>query len=103
MKGHRLTTSLLVSIAIFAVIVIAATGVINSIASVSGQAETEMVYNAVHAATLTCYAVEGAYPPNLEYLKKHYGLTYDEHLYTVIYDAFASNVFPDILVLEGEA
>ena len=47
-----------------------------------------------------CYAAEGAYPPDLEYMEKHYGIRINEKRYQVIYDAFASNLMPDITVLE---
>ena len=49
-----------------------------------------------------CYAAEGVYPPNLAYLQEHYGLQIDEERYTVYYDVFASNLMPDITVLENE-
>ena len=63
-------------------------------------AQTQFVYDAVHNAALTCYAVEGAYPENLEYLRSNYGLAYDENRYLVTYDAFASNLLPEIYVVE---
>ena len=47
-----------------------------------------------------CYAAEGAYPPDLDYLKDHYGLQIDEERYVVRYTAFAENLIPDITVLE---
>ena len=68
----------------------------------SGAAQTEFVTKAVHNAALTCYAVEGAYPDNLEYLRANYGLAYDENRYMVRYDMFASNLMPDISVIEVE-
>lgn len=49
-----------------------------------------------------CYAAEGAYPPNLEYLKEHYGVQVDEAKYTVYYNIFAQNLMPDITVLENK-
>lgn len=49
-----------------------------------------------------CYAAEGAYPPDLEYLKEHYGIQVDETKYTVHYDIFAQNLMPDITVLENK-
>lgn len=49
---------------------------------------------------VACYAVEGAYPPDVEYMRAHYGLTYDESRYIVHYDVFASNFMPDITVME---
>lgn len=45
-----------------------------------------------------CYAVEGVYPPNLAYLEDHYGIEINKKDYFVIYDAFASNVPPSVLV-----
>jgi len=65
--------------------------------------QTEMVYNAVKKAALTCYAVEGAYPSRVDYLEENYGLSYDHELYLVSYSAFASNLFPDVRVIEQKA
>ena len=69
----------------------------------SGTAQTEFVTDAVHNAALTCYAVEGAYPTSLEYLRAHYGLAYDQDRYMVRYESFGSNLMPDISVIEVEA
>ena len=66
----------------------------------SGEAQTQFVTDAVHNAALTCYAVEGAYPTELSYLRENYGLAYDESHYRVTYSTFASNVVPDIYVVE---
>lgn len=66
-------------------------------------AETEIVRSAVKNAALTCYAVEGAYPEDLDYLREHYHLAYDEERYLITYDAFASNMIPDIWVTEKGA
>lgn len=66
----------------------------------SDNAQTQFVVDAVHNAALTCYAVEGAYPDNLEYLRAHYGLAYDQSRYMVTYSAFASNLLPEIFVTE---
>ena len=66
----------------------------------SGEAQTEFVTEAVHNAALTCYAVEGAYPTSLEYLRANYGLAYDQSRYMVRYDSFGSNLMPDISVTE---
>ena len=90
-------------IAIVLLMVLALCGVwmlVNRVGSSSGAAQTEFVTEAVHNAALTCYAVEGAYPTNLEYLRSHYGLAYDQSRYFVTYSAFASNPLPDIYVTE---
>ena len=93
-------------IAIILVMVLVLCGVwilINRVGRSSGAAQTAFVTEAVHNAALTCYAVEGAYPTNLEYLRTHYGLAYDQSRYLVRYDSFGSNLMPDISVIEVEA
>lgn len=50
---------------------------------------------------VACYAAEGAYPADLDYLRDHYGIQIDEGRYTVRYNAFAENLMPDITVLEN--
>lgn len=55
---------------------------------------------AIRRGCVACYAAEGVYPPNLDYLKEHYGLQLDEENYVVYYDIFAENLMPDITVLE---
>ena len=56
--------------------------------------------DALRQASVACYASEGIYPPDLDYLREHYGIQIDETRYTVVYDIFASNLMPDITVLE---
>lgn len=57
----------------------------------------------IRRAAVTCYAVEGIYPPDLAYLQEHYGIQVDEKNYYVFYEVFGSNMMPDITVLEREA
>ena len=47
-----------------------------------------------------CYAVEGVYPVNIEYLCEHYGIIYDKDRYFVDYERFASNIRPSVTVFE---
>lgn len=57
-----------------------------------------MLERAFRRAAVTCYAVEGKYPPSLDYIRENYGVSYDERRYAVRYDAFASNVMPSVTV-----
>ena len=75
---------------------------VSRLGTASGGAQTQFVTDTVHNAALTCYAVEGAYPNDLEYLRTHYGLAYDQSRYLVTYSAFASNLLPEIYVTEVE-
>ena len=81
----------------------AAVLLVNRIDTTQDTAETVIVRDAVKNAALTCYAVEGAYPDSVEYLREHYHLAYDEDRYMITYDAFASNMIPDIWVTEKGA
>lgn len=55
---------------------------------------------AVRKAVVACYAAEGFYPPDLEYLQDQYGIQISNQKYTVVYHAFGANFMPDITVLE---
>ena len=61
----------------------------------------QQLEDAVRRSAVACYAAEGIYPPNLEYLEEHYGIQVDREHYTVMYDVFASNMMPDVTVLEN--
>lgn len=61
----------------------------------------ERLEEALRRTAVSCYACEGAYPPDVAYMQEHYGLQYDSAAYTVRYELFASNLMPDITVLEN--
>lgn len=88
------------ALAVFVAIVLAFCVTVDHLTRASNQAELTLVRDAVKNAALTCYAVEGAYPEDIDYLRQHYGLAYNEERYMIYYDAFASNVLPDIRVVE---
>ncbi|MBQ9196445.1 MAG: hypothetical protein IJ157_04295 [Clostridia bacterium] len=73
---------------------------IGRVGSVQSREETETVREAIKNAAITCYAVEGAYPDDIEYLRENYHLAYNEDQYFVTYESFASNRIPDIWVTE---
>lgn len=82
-----------VSIAVLFFFAVDATGK----SSISKQQES--LENALSRDIVQCYAIEGRYPPNLEYLEAHYGLTYDKTTFYVDYMPIASNLYPDVTVI----
>ncbi|MCL2151520.1 MAG: hypothetical protein FWH57_00945 [Oscillospiraceae bacterium] len=56
--------------------------------------------DSIRRATVMCYAVEGRYPDTIKYLEENYGIRIDWSKYAVHYSIFASNLFPDITVIE---
>lgn len=65
----------------------------------SGDEGRRQLETALRRSAVACYAAEGVYPPNLDYLTEHYGVQIGDE-YTVFYEVFASNLMPDITVLE---
>lgn len=56
--------------------------------------------DALRRAAVACYASEGFYPSDADYLCQKYGVVYEKSRYQIHYDCFASNLMPDITVVE---
>ena len=72
-------------------------------ATEKGEDAAASIRTAIQQCALQCYAVEGAYPPNLEYMQDNYGLRINTTDYYVTYDAFAQNQMPDVRVTMKKA
>lgn len=91
-KGYLLSAAaLLLLVGVFAV------GAL-SFAGKAGQKGEESLRRAVTRASVQCYAIEGRYPPSVEYLEENYGVRIDRERYNVFYNGFASNVMPEIVI-----
>lgn len=66
----------------------------------AGRQELASVQSTLENGITMCYAIEGAYPPSLEYLKENYGVTYDTAKFIVRYERFADNIRPSVRVVE---
>ena len=64
--------------------------------------EKEILQNAIDRSITQCYALEGVYPDNLDYLEKEYGLTYNKDHFFVDYQYIGSNLRPDITIIERQ-
>lgn len=69
-------------------------------AAISSREGLQMAEQAIRRAAVSCYALEGVYPATYEDLKAHSGVAVDEEKYAVFYEVFASNIMPDITVVE---
>ena len=91
-KGYLLSAAaLLLLVGVFAV------GAL-SFAGKAGQKGEESLRRAVTRASVQCYAIEGRYPPSVEYLEENYGVRIDRDRYNVFYNGVASNVMPEIVI-----
>ena len=64
------------------------------------QQDIRVLEDALRRGAVACYAAEGAYPPDVDYLCQNYGVVYEKSRYQIHYDCFASNLMPDITVVE---
>lgn len=67
----------------------------------AAQGKTQLE-DALRRACVACYAAQGSYPASVEELKERYGVQVDDSRFLVHYDVFASNLMPEIIVLERE-
>ena len=97
---HRQPRFLLLSLLLACLLLSAAAAAFRSEDRADRQRGEQALYDALERDISTCYALEGFYPPDLEYLKEHYGLTYDESSFVVEYQPVAGNIRPDVTILE---
>ncbi|MCL2851994.1 MAG: hypothetical protein FWE20_03035 [Defluviitaleaceae bacterium] len=75
---------------------------VNYLTRANEEEALEAARNAVTRAAVQFYALEGRYPPTLEYLVDRFGLQLDEERFIIHYNAYFSNVMPQIAVLPRE-
>lgn len=61
--------------------------------------EEESLHSAMERDIMHCYALEGFYPPSLDYIKEHYGLTYDSSEFIVDYQPVGNNIYPNYIII----
>lgn len=86
------------TLAIIAIVVVGLGG-----AEEASRAEGRIVLeDALVRAAVHSYAVNGYFPPSLEYIVENFGVYIDTSRFVVHYDVFASNLLPDIRVFEPD-
>ena len=93
----------LLTLVVLAVILLSFSTAVSNLHLGGGEEGRLRLEESIRRAAVTCYAVEGIYPPDLAYLQEHYGIQVNEERYYVFYEVFGSNMMPDITVLEREA
>ncbi|MDD6615560.1 MAG: hypothetical protein PUF13_05595 [Lachnospiraceae bacterium] len=72
---------------------------ISSVSRQSSRAELENLQSALERSAVHCYATEGVYPESLDYIRQHYGITWNPDKYVVDYEIIGSNLKPTITVI----
>lgn len=89
----------LVSLAIFAAIIVVFLIAINYTSSTTLGHQEDALREAIERDVIMCYAQNGYYPPSLDYIKEHYGLMYDADTFLVSYTPVADNIYPAYQVM----
>ena len=100
-SSHNLIKTILPAAIFVAVMVLFIAGVFSMRSQTAGR-QKENLINALNRDIVYCYATEGYYPESLQYMKDHYGLTYDESRFYVDYRILAANIYPDVTIIEIE-
>ena len=89
-----------ISLVLFGVIAAFCIGGMQSAEQKQKKEAIRIAEESIMRGAVSCYALEGFYPPDYEYLKEKYGIRVNEEKYTVFYSVFASNMMPDVTVVE---
>ena len=75
---------------------------LRNLESGGSEAQRQQLEESIRRSAVACYAAEGFYPPDMEYLETHYGLRPDYGRYAVFYEVHAENLMPEITVVNIE-
>lgn len=103
-KSGSYMRNVLLSILLFIIVFAVFTAGINRASSRTADEEAATLEAALTRSITHCYAIEGQYPESLDYLKSHYGLTYNEDRFYVDYQPLGSDILPDVTIIKkGES
>lgn len=69
-----------------------------SYSSKNDEKQADKIVDIIRRSAVQCYALEGSYPPSLDYLARKYELILDEDRFIYHYDCQIGNRMPDIMV-----
>lgn len=95
-NGWKMAGSVLAMAAVFAAFGMG----IHSVTEQTQKQQKSSLEKAIVRDMVQCYAMEGHYPQNLEYLEEHYGLIWDKERFLVAIEVLGANMMPDITVAE---
>ena len=91
-------TGVVIAVVVSALVLLLVWRSLGSLQTRSRDSGLQVVEAAVVQTVMQCYALEGAYPPDLAYLQTHYGLILDETRYAFVYEVVGDNIYPIIEV-----
>lgn len=64
----------------------------------SDNSQIDSLRQAILRSAVHCYAMKGRYPESLDYIKEHYGISWDSGKYLVDYEITGANLMPDVTI-----
>ena len=98
-RKKNVASTTLISAGMFIVIFIAFLFAVSMASKGSIDEQRKNLEAAIDRAVMQCYVTEGRYPESFEYLRKNYGIIYDDELFRVDYVIFGTNMKPDITII----
>lgn len=92
--------SIYVAILVFFVLMLVFMMGVSIMKSSNVDRQEQALNSAMERDIMHCYALEGFYPPSLEYMEEHYGLTYDKSAYIVDYQPVGNNIYPNYTIIK---
>lgn len=99
-KSKGLRAAAVIGVLLFAAVTVWFLISLNNADTAARENRTTAVYNNIMNGSVLCYSIEGEYPPDMDYLRENYGITYDRDRYIVDYSYFGANVRPTVRVIE---
>lgn len=93
--------NIFLSAALLAAVIFAFIIAVNNTAGTIDQSAEATQYNAIKKAAVQCYALEGFFPPDVDYLIQNYGVIVDNEKFIVRYEADGENLMPNITVIKS--
>jgi len=99
-RKHALLRSLVPLVLVFCAVLVVFAAAVGRTDRENQAEELRLAGESVRRAAVACYAAEGFYPDTYEYLRDNYHVRIDETKFAVEYEAFASNLMPEITIVE---
>lgn len=88
------------SVVTFLLILVCITNAVTSISNQSASKQLDTLEHALQESTVQYYAIEGYYPENLDSLLEKFHISYDKTKFFIDYRVIASNIMPEITVMQ---
>lgn len=91
---------LIFKVALFFVVIVVFINAFSNMSLVNEDESKKILEKSIDRAITNCYAIEGVYPPDFDYIEKNYNVHVDDSRYYVDYQVFASNVRPIVVIAQ---